>query len=1098
TITIGRRLYRSGESEYLLNLQPCRLKDIRELFLDTGVGIEAYSVIEQGKVDHLLQSSSTERRTIFEEAAGISKYKAHRKETQRKLERTQQNLLRAGDITDELEKRLRSVKLQAGKARRFQEYDLRLRELRAGHALTEFHHFVQDRNSINAQIAACSDRTTQLRAELARQEAEQSESAAAVLRLDHAIEERHQQSAALKARMTALQERARLAVQHQAEQRETVEALRRRTQQELSRIETIEGNFATEQAKIPELQDEHARRTRQLDELSARDHALDREITDLQATLEDEKTGLVELLQRSAHVHNEIVGLDRHRETLTSQKDRLQSRDGELRQLLEDALRRKAAARDRLAEVELLAQEQQTHLKDNQAAAQAARSAREQTIQCLAQTMAELSALRSRGDVLQDLEAKMEGVAGPVRELLQRKAAEPDHPRFAAIQGILADMIETDLQYTPVIEAALERWAQHLVISSTDGFLALNGDIETLKGRLHVLCTDRLSPIVVGRDFSGWEGYVCLAVDLVTCPEELEYLTRSLLGRTIVVETFEHALDFAGRAIEGYEFITLKGEVADSQGRMILGPQSDQTGLISRKNKLREIVEQQAALEDERRSLNDELSRHDAALEHCESSLRDLQNAIATTQSSRAKTQAELQHAQENIERMTREQPLINGEVELIEQAIAEAHTQSTAGRHSLHEIEAQNSERKQSTDSCQEKIEHLSHRRNENREALTDARVAVGQLAEKLSAVRSTIVSMESVLESGRESLQDYDRQIAQGLARVAESEKTASDAETQLTELNATLGRQENELLGLRREREMLRAAGEEFAICTKTLRTQLAEAEELLHAEEMKLREAEVRRDELCVRIKDELDIDLVQAYESFDPQTEEWQALEAEITELRAKISRLGNINLDAIGEQEELANRLEFLNGQHQDLEDSRRQLEDLIKRLNDESRDRFQRTFEEIRIQFQQLFRKLFGGGKADLVLDPECEDVLEAGIDIYVRPPGKELQNISLLSGGEKALTAIALLLSVFKTRPSPFLLLDEVDAALDEANNGRFNRLVTEFLKHSQFIVITHSKRTMQIADTLYGVTMQEPGVSRRVSVRFEDHTTQDSAVA
>ena len=304
------------------------------------------------------------------------------------------------------------------------------------------------------------------------------------------------------------------------------------------------------------------------------------------------------------------------------------------------------------------------------------------------------------------------------------------------------------------------------------------------------------------------------------------------------------------------------------------------------------------------------------------------------------------------------------------------------------------------------------------------------------------------------------------------------------------------------LRHERESLRAATEELSENAKSSRAQLSEAEGQLHSEQLKLQEIVVRRDDLEARVHDELGIDLTTAYQASE-QEQSCDTVSAEIDELRQKISRLGNINLDAIEQQTHIEGRLDFLVSQRKDLEDSRKQMQDLIDRLNRESRDRFESSFEEIRMHFQQMFRKLFGGGKADLILDPTCEDVLEAGIEILVRPPGKELQSISLLSGGEKALTAIALLLSIFKTKPSPFVILDEVDAALDEANNERFNRIVTEFLKDSQFIIITHSKSTMSIASQLYGVTMQEPGVSRRVSVRFEDHhatheESPESAVA
>ncbi len=1097
-VTVSRRLYRSGESEYLLNLEPCCLKNIRELFLDTGVGVDAYSVIEQGRVDILLQSNPSERRVIFEEAAGISKYKARRRETQRKIERTQQNLLRVADIIEELEKRLRSVKLQAGKARRFQEYDRRLRELRACYALADYHRLSESHNRINTEIASYSDHSARIRAELSRCEANQSGTATQALQFDRSIDQSNQKTTSMKAQMTALQERAQLAERHRTEQQQMLESLGQRVGQAQLRNEKIETNIQQEQAKLPALQAERDQYDTQIDEFTARDQALAREITEQQATLEDEKSGLIDLLRQSSKLHNEITGLDLHRESLSDKKGRLQARGGEIRQLMEDALRRKAEAQNRLAEISRLAQQQEERLKEKEAAAHQLRGTREEIARNLAGLMAERSGLLSQQELLQDLEHKMEGVDQPVRELLQRKAAEPENPRFAPIHGILADVITTDSDHAPIIEAALERWAQHLVVEDTEAFLSLNGDLESLKGRLHVLCADRLSPIMDGRDFTGQEGYVCTAVDLVKFPEQLEYLARSLLGRTIVVESFDHALAFARNAIYGYEFVTLKGEVVDSHCRMSLGPKSEQTGLISRKSRLRQIAEQLAKVDAEHNRLGEQLTRQAAESEHLEHVSQDLRTAICNSHSPRAQTQAELQHAVDQIKSLTKEQPLIAGEVEMIEKEIADAIERASKSREFLSKLEEQNGHRETQSQAYQRSIEELTAERNHLREALTESRVAAGQLAEKTTALENSMYALKSALESARQSLEDHKQQIAEGEDRAAESARTIEEAGTQLEELTQKLEQHEAETLRLRREREALRVTSERLAEEAKTLRTRLSDVEDRLHAERMKLQEAVIRQDELRARIKDELDIDLAAAYESYKPEHREWEELEAEIKELRERIARLGNINLDAIEEQNELEGRLEFLKTQHQDLEDSRQQLEDLIKRLNAESRERFIRSFEEIRNHFQQLFRKLFGGGKADLVLDPTCEDLLEAGIDILVRPPGKELQSITLLSGGEKALTAIALLLSIFKTKPSPFALLDEVDAALDEANNERFNRIVTEFLDQSQFIIITHSKRTMHIADNLYGVTMQEPGVSRRVSVRFEDHSPQESAVA
>ncbi len=338
------------------------------------------------------------------------------------------------------------------------------------------------------------------------------------------------------------------------------------------------------------------------------------------------------------------------------------------------------------------------------------------------------------------------------------------------------------------------------------------------------------------------------------------------------------------------------------------------------------------------------------------------------------------------------------------------------------------------------------------------------------------------------QESLSSAKNDIEQYEARVREAKETAEAGQASVASVTENIVRLEGRSSRLRNDREALRLDLDGRAQAIKTERARLTEMESELHEREMALAESKVRRDDLIARVKEEMNVDLVERYAEYEHSEQDWEQVETEIAELRQKIDRLGNVNLDAIDELRELEERHAFLTGQCTDLRESQRQLQQLIDKLNAESRERFREAFDSIRDHFRTLFRKLFGGGRADIVLE-DLDDILECGIDIVAQPPGKDLQSISLMSGGEKSMTAIALLMSIFMNRPAPFAFLDEVDAALDEANNDRFNRIVREFVDESQFIIITHSKRTMTIADCLYGITMQEPGVSTRVSVQLSD---------
>ncbi len=1097
-VTIGRRLFRSGESDYLINAQSVRLKDIRELFFDTGVGVDAYSVIEQGKVDLLLQSNPEQRREIFEEAAGISKYKARRKEAQRKLERTQQNLLRLQDILDELQKRLRSVKLAATKARHFQEYDQRLRELRASHALAEYHRLTQEHESLQQEMTRLEDERVSLQAQLSRHEADQSSIASEILRTDQTLEEHHQRTTLLHSQLTTIEERIRLSQQHQTEQEELLQTNRRRAAEEQTRIQSLRDNIQTEQTRLPVLEAEHAAHQEKVITLTQQENDLANQITELQACLEDEKSGLIDLLHRSADLRNEIAAIEANHQSLAGQKLRLEARGGKLCEDLENVLHRKTVAQTSLTEIQSVVTRENQQLNEKQSLLEQTRSERSECLSELARLQTDHGAMFSELDVLKDLEQKMEGVDQAVRELLHRKTANPEHAQLAAIAGLVADVISTDVDHAPVIEAALERWAQHLVVTDSEAFLSLNGQLSDLKGRLHVLCADRLSPFFGGRDLSGEEGFIARAIDWVRYPEELEYVVRHLLGKTVVVETLADAVRLAESDVQNHEFITRKGEVVDSHGRLVLGPKSERTGLISRKSRIREIQQKLESIDVRLETLRDTSNRLQTQEIHLNHLTAELRGAMTDNITLRAEKQTEFQRALDEMQRLTQEQPLIAGELAMLENQMLQAMEKSTLNRESLRTIEEQNKRRESAVAEYQQTLNDRTRQRTAQQELLTQARVAAGQLLEKYQAAKETIQTLTLALGATQRSLDELAQHIEQCEFRLAESARQIDEATQEQTRLRKSIEEHEVDTLKVRRHRETLREASESLAELCKAARTALHDAEEQIHRQQMRFQEVVVRRDELILRTREELNLLLDQLYETYEPAQQDPSAVEREIQELRDKISRLGNINVDAITEQLELEQRLGFLETQWRDLDDSRRQLEDLIVRLNNESRERFTQTFEQVRSHFQEMFRKLFGGGKADLVLDPNVPDPLEAGIEILARPPGKELQSISLMSGGEKTLTTIALLMSIFQSKPSPFVFLDEVDAALDEANNERFNRIVQEFLAQSQFIVITHSKRTMQMASTLYGVTMQEPGVSRRVSVRFENHSTPESAVA
>ncbi|UCG17362.1 MAG: chromosome segregation protein SMC [Phycisphaerales bacterium] len=1091
-VVVSRKLFRSGESEYSLCRQVVRLRDVRDLFLDTGIGTEAYSVIEQGKVELLLQSSPTDRRIVFEEAAGISKYRARKREAERKLDRTGQNLLRAEDIIGEVEKRLRSVKYQAGKARSYQTYQARLKELRAAYVMAEFHRHSQNLRNLTADADRASDEVTALRTGI---DANESQASQLSIRADALAEElRVAESEAVKVQteITAQQERIDGATQRIEEQQADRERALRQLESTRCRRQEITAELERSRQQVEVLSEKADGQRKEVERLLTEDRELAQEFTHVQALLEDEKAGTIELLRRTARLHNEIATLRTHRESLIGRQGELSQRDAAITIELKGLLEQKSDLERRLVEIDGLIEAETRRLEEKQLEARRIDATRARLADELAETKEARSGLASRRELLQDLERKMEGVGAGVRRLLEQKAATKDdegssRPQLDAVWGMVADAFDADVVHAAIIEAALGELDQFLVVSDSEAFLSDESLFDDLPGRLAAVCLDRLPALMNVRDFSGQLGFVAQAVDLVRFAEPVEPLARHLLAKTVVVQSLQDAISLSAQDTAGHRFVTLSGQAVEPDGCIRLGPPSSRSGLISRRSELRAIDEQIQAADARVAARTEQLSRTSAEWAHLDALQHELRTAIYESHTTKVETNAILKNVDERIRRLTHEQPLIAGQVASLQREIEEAAARSTQNEASLGHLETESQTRQREREKCKQRIDELADRRSALADALTRGRVAEAQLAEKHLAAVETIAVLQRNLREIDEVAQAAEAETRDCQARIDDSQAAIENCNARLRDLRSQSETFDRKTLELKRDREQLRARVEELAAATKKYRADLEEAEERLHQAQMRLNEARVRRDELTARVADELGLDLVQMYESYDHAEQDWQAVETEIADLKGKLERLGSVNLDAIAEQEELEQRHTFLTTQRDDLTRSQRQLERLIEQLNAESRRRFREAFEKIRENFRELFRRLFAGGKADIILE-DPDHMLDCGIEIVARPPGKELQSISLLSGGEKAMTAIALLMAIFRSRPAPFAILDEVDATLDEANNDRFNNIVREFLDRSQFIIITHSKRTMALADRLYGVTMQEAGVSTLVGVNFE----------
>ncbi|MCE9604198.1 MAG: chromosome segregation protein SMC [Planctomycetia bacterium] len=1088
---ITRRVYRNGESEYLINKQPCRLRDIRDLFSGTGAATDAYSVIEQGKVDVLLQSSPKERRNIFEEAAGISRFKARKLESLRRLERVDQNLLRLKDIVEEVENRLKSVRNQATKARRYQEHVEHLQQLRTQTAQVDWRRMSEKLVEQETLVAEKTTRRDSLSRELDTAEAR-------LLEIDVRLGD-------VVASLRVVEGRGSQAVQ---------------------RIAADESVMHHERERCRELEEEAARHRRHLRDLHGKAGDQKVRVVETSSALESAQTQYAALTEGRATVESRRTALDDRRRVAEKQLERLRAHMRELQQTeaaaeselamlgarlavqREEAARREARHADlserlavattNLAEHRERLSAWEAQLASASAACQAARgeiatlqSELQQSAERVNEMRRRQAALAERSHLLEDLERRREGLQVGVKQILGLREKQEAGPLQATI-GLAADLIRSPFDAAPAVDAVLGERAQFIVVPAETGPLAAAAFAsQQLDGRVGFLFLEGLPPVAIPAADSSPAGRVGVVgrLDLlVDCDFEHRGLVRLLLGSTWLVESVARGLELRAE-FPWLDFVTRQGDLTTAAGEMIVGRRAAGAGLVSRRSELQALRDQIIEVDQEITAAAEALKLVEGRVAERETELQLLVSAERGLLQTVADERSRGRVLAQQHEDLTGQASALQRETEA-----ATAEAREVARRRSEVDLRIASAQGDRQTSEgeisdLKTQLESSAGERRELEELLTTAKIELATSEERLNHLRAQKIRHEQDQAERRRALDECRANLAECLMRTRSSEfnilraeGNAAEAylvkESSLREAAAQVERQE----GLRSERTTL-------ATHAQKERSRLRGLQEELHALELSVETTRMERANLADRIRDDYGIDL--ATLELPASAEEQQQreeVERQIADLRRKINNIGNVNLDALDELDELETRFKSLSEQYDDLTSAKKSLEAIIVKIDADSRRLFAETLDTVKGYFQILFRKLFGGGQGDIVLE-EGVDILDAGIEILARPPGKEPRNISLLSGGEKTLTCVALLLAVFQYRPSPFCVLDEVDAALDEANIGRFVGVLHEFLAWTQFIIVSHSKKTMTCATTLYGVTMQESGVSKRVAVRFED---------
>jgi chromosome segregation protein len=1096
-IAVTRRVHRDGTGEYLINGQPSRLKDVRELFLGSGAGSTAYCIIEQGRVDALLQASPRDRRAIFEEAAGISRFKAKKHEALRKLEHTAENLTRLRDIHGEVEARLRRVRLDAEKARKFQEYGGRLRDLRLGIGLREYHALTERLTAETARLDALRGEMSAGAMQVAVWEAEARELEDALGNIEAEVALATDGLSDARRRIATFVERRAHETDKTAAVEEELATARRRAVELTQLVRGLESAAEEGRGSVAAAEGEADVRRARVEDLDAAAAQTEAELAGLRNRVQDGRDRQFHLVGRAAALNSEAVSTRAHLDKLQRDRDRKrresEGRAAELaavERVLDTLGRKDSDLQNRIA----LARQA---LADRRGERDGLRADADRLVEALEKLRVRRSGLTGRMDVLENLERTQEGLGTGVRETLA-DLASGSSPLSGVVIGLVADSLRVPRDVAALIDVALGDVASHFVVrdaAALDGALAARG--RPFAGRVSFIPLGEADALAHGDDTR-------MADRWVTCEHpDLAGLPRQLLGRTLVVDDVPAARAAAtDRGLSGFRFVTRAGELLTADGTLTVGPQRAEAGIVSRKSELRDLRTQAAQLDaeigDAERRLADVRDQADALA----GPIHGLEEEIRALTSSAADVQTEMVRQTQQRERLTDDIRLIRQEWQALEDELrrVEAFWRETRGKAAEAEREAE--ELRAQLETADHAIRAYEQERAGRQQQQTAARVALAETVQRLNGLRESYEKLTADLVRGRTEAERMARHEGVLLGRLTDSELAVLRASAGLADAFHTKEALEGQISKAARLRDADRARRGELLESVQAARAESQQLVEQLHAHELTARDVGAARDRVADRIREDYQLDLAAEYgacplSTGGPLPAEWDGAAAarEVEDFRKKIRHLGNVSLEALAELADVEARANDLQAQITDLTEAEQSLRAVIGKINEDSKKLFADTFEAVRAHFQELFRKLFGGGMADVVLDLPA-DVLETGVDIVARPPGKELRSISLMSGGEKTLTAVALLLAIFRSKPSPFCLLDEVDAALDEANTERLAKTIHDFTDHSQFIVITHKKRTMAYADVLYGVTMQESGVSKQIAVRFDNWPEDETA--
>lgn len=1084
-VSVTRRVYRSGESEFYLNQQSCRLKDIVDLFMDSGLGREAFSIISQGKVEEILSSKAEERRTIFEEAAGVLKYKNRKKKAESKLSETQDNLNRVEDIIYEIEGQLEPLKEQASLAKAFitHKETLTQTEISLLHAeIVELHRkWNDDLQKINQLKKDELSYATSIQSESATIEKEQLN----IQKLDQTIEEMQQHLLALTEELEKLTGNKNVL----EERTKNVTENKRKVAEDLESLKVDIANQASvcqkDEEQLADLQADRKETERELLDYQSQ---LSLRIEDIEEQIEKLKSEYIERLNEQAAHRNEQQTIENQLSQLDQRENQHQSKLNDQHKRRDDLLAQLDHLKVERDKLEKIVQKNDHEVKHKLGVLEEAESERQAMQNKLLKGYQVLEKLKSRKEMLEEMKEDFQGFFHGVKSVLMAR----DKGRINGIHGAVIELTQVPEPYVSALETALGGQAQHIVVDDDKAARqAIHWLKQTNNGRatflpLKTMRSKKVTEALMAR-IKNHDGFVGIASSLVQTEQRFQVIIDHLLGNTIIAKTLKDANDIATLVERRFRVVTLDGDVVNPGGSMAGGARKKTNqSLFTRERDLQEATDKLNESNQRIKQFEQALAAKKNQISEYEATVTDLNNKIKLDQDKLNKIEAKLAESQVDLRHYDQHLRIYSQDKQQLDQDRKQLRGQQQEKVQALADIKVK-------ITTLQEQIEHLTQKKTNNEKDKESLRVKYHELEVRLAQQTTQIENQTDKTAASRKRLDELmskqtklTEQMNDWL-ELERSQQNVSEINQEISEKQAEKQKTLDLIQSYRNQRLNLTTGLKDKEAHLKTIQNQRQALIEKIQNLEVKANRLDVELDTRLNHLESEYEMSFEKAKELY-PKAENLEQTRQKVKLLKRTIADLGTVNLGAIDEYERIAERYQFLNDQQADLIEAKDTLFQIIYEMDEEMERRFEQTFSQIKKEFAYVFTELFGGGHAALTLT-EPDNLLTTGVDIKAQPPGKKAQQLALLSGGERALTAIALLFAILRVRPVPFCVLDEVEAALDEANVNRFANYLKQYSRHTQFIVITHRKGTMEGADVLYGVTMQESGVSRFVSVKLEE---------